>query len=58
MPKERRSFYCFGHHCGYIKHPIDDIADELNGKKLCKKCYDYGLRLKIGVIVVRAKEKG
>ena len=57
MTQGRKGFCCSGYYCGYVKHPIDDIATELNGKKLCKRCYDYGLRLKMGVIVVTTTER-
>ena len=56
-------FYCSNDHClswfsgASGRLTVDKMARELDGKKLCRECYDAGFRLKLGVIVVRAKAK-
>jgi hypothetical protein len=49
-------FYCHNYQCRRFQAksfrvPNSEIAQELNGKKLCKDCYEYGYRLKVGVII-------
>ncbi len=44
MKKEKKYFYCTG--C-YKRHHIIDSAQELNGKHLCKDCYNDGFLLKV-----------
>lgn len=51
MKKERKYFWCAGTVCGFEKHPISEIAQELKGETLCKQCYEWGARLMIGVVV-------
>jgi len=54
-------FYCKNEHClewflgtsGRV--PIDKVAQELDGRKLCQSCYDAGYRLKLGVIVIKRR---
>ena len=48
-------FYCHYERCLDGRQPVDQIAQELGGKKLCKTCYNRGLRLKRGIIVVKVK---
>lgn len=64
MKKERKYFWCSGDLCGsklggypigYEKHPIDDLAEELKGRSLCKTCYSQGLRLRMAPEVYHIK---
>lgn len=37
-------FWCDNSYCA-VPQPVETIAQELNGKRLCRKCYDFGIRL-------------
>ena len=53
-------YYCHNERCRRLvlgknfRTPIGEVGQELDGKKLCLDCYDFGFRLKKGVVVVRA----
>jgi len=47
----KKFFYCFNDRCWQGRQPLSNIAQELDGKKLCKECYDRGLRMRRGVVV-------
>lgn len=48
-------FYCINNNCG-ARQPIEKIGETLDGKHLCRNCYDKGFRLKFGVIVYKKKD--
>ena len=51
-------FYCTNGHCSSAlnRKPVEMIAQELKGKKLCRTCYNRGLELRIGVEVTYNKK--
>ncbi len=51
-------FWCAGSKCGYQRHPLSELAQSLENKKLCRLCFDADLRLKIGVVVTVQVVKG
>jgi hypothetical protein len=48
-------FYCFNDLCWQGRQPLGNVAQELDGKKLCSECYSRGLRLRRGIEVYRDK---
>ncbi len=56
---ENKYFYCANKQCSFHSMQLEtNIAQELEGHKLCKDCFNKGLRLKQGVVVVREKKAG
>ena len=55
------NYYCHNNYCRRIFNdkdpqiPITEYGQELDGKKLCRDCYEYGFRLKKGIVVVKSK---
>lgn len=43
--KLKKGYFWCDNSCCAVPQPIETIAQELNGKRLCQKCYDLGVRL-------------
>ena len=52
-------YYCYNAHCRRVSNnktfrcPTAELGQELDNKKLCPDCYNYGFRLERGIVVVK-----
>ena len=49
-----KHFWCHSPFC--FRRAIEELAQQLGRKKLCRECYNDGLRLQYGIVVTRAAE--